>query len=1066
VRGGLTQRVLLASLAMGAVVLGCIAVLVVAYAGLHNQERNADQAGDVLAASNLLERSVLDLETGLRGYLLSGRTVFLQPYHSAEAGYPGQIRNLDQLTAGQPSLHGRAVRLGDGVSAYIRDWTDPVVDLSLSNLAAARAQEAGGGGKDRVDVLRRQFNALNSQQQVVSAQQRGASERTGRLTFILGVAGLLLAAVVITCVAVGLRRGVVTPVNRLAAAVGRLRRGDLSARVAERGTAEIGELSAGFNSMAEELEAARDEVEQQNAELQGQQAELQRVLASAERQKEEAEALQRFGEQLAAQTQIEQVAAVALREIADYTRAQVGAVYVLNEQAGVITFRASRGMRGEDFSPELAPGEGLAGRAAAEGRPVTAGWAESSMRLPGLVGEREVRHEVHLPMLHRDRVIGVLSLGRSGDEEFTPSQIDRLEILVQGATLACAEALSLRRLEVLAGELELVMDSTDQGICRVDLHDRITYINRAALGQTGWTEAELLGRNAHDAMHHTHPDGTPYPAADCPLLRAVRDNEGIRLSGEVFWRRDGSRFPVEASAYPIRDGGSVLGGVITFHDVSERRMAEHQLAAQYQTARVLAEAESVHEALPRVLELCCDQLGWQMSLVWVPGEDDHELHCLAAYARPGREEQLALLSHETVTRDLGTAGRAWAGRQPVFVPGLDGAVPRQDGPFQDGPQQDGRPQDGFSQNGLQRDDLLRNDRDGVPCGELAVPLTRDGEVMAVVQLLGPEQPRIDGLPETIETIAAQLSLYADRKRSDATAARMKDQFVSTVSHELRTPLAAMDGWLHILLDGEPGPLNEEQHRFLTTVKRNSDRLMRLVGDLLLIGQMDAGRFTLDMGDVDIAELVGETVTLFEGSAAEKGVELNADTRPRTVVAGDRLRLGQLLSNLVSNAVKFTPEGGQVWVRVGEQNGTCQVEVTDSGIGIPAADRVHLFERFYRASTATGTAGSGLGLAISKAIAEAHGGTIRIADSGGSGTRVVVEIPLHMAAEVTLLLSLSRRPSPRPGRPPSWSPMTSRTSASWSPTGSAGPATASSRPGTVRRRSSWPRTRRWTWRCWM
>ncbi len=92
-----------------------------------------------------------------------------------------------------------------------------------------------------------------------------------------------------------------------------------------------------------------------------------------------------------------------------------------------------------------------------------------------------------------------------------------------------------------------------------------------------------------------------------------------------------------------------------------------------------------------------------------------------------------------------------------------------------------------------------------------------------------------------------------------------------------------------------------------------------------------------------------------------------------MVLGDRLRLGQLLSNLVSNAVKFTPEGGQVRVRVGEQDGTCQVEVTDSGIGIPVADRAHLFERFYRASTATGTAGSGLGLAISKAIAEAHGG---------------------------------------------------------------------------------------------
>ena len=184
-----------------------------------------------------------------------------------------------------------------------------------------------------------------------------------------------------------------------------------------------------------------------------------------------------------------------------------------------------------------------------------------------------------------------------------------------------------------------------------------------------------------------------------------------------------------------------------------------------------------------------------------------------------------------------------------------------------------------------------------------------------------------------------------------------------------------------------------------------------------------------------------------------------------MVAGDRLRLGQLLSNLVSNAVKFTPEGGQVWVRVGEQNGTCQVEVTDSGIGIPEEDRAHLFERFYRASTATGTAGSGLGLAISKAIAEAHGGTIRIADSSGSGTRVVAEIPLHVAAEVTRYPAPAPGPSLRPRRPPSWSPMTSRTSASWSPTGSAGPATALSRPGTARRRSSWPGTRRWTWRCW-
>jgi signal transduction histidine kinase len=207
--------------------------------------------------------------------------------------------------------------------------------------------------------------------------------------------------------------------------------------------------------------------------------------------------------------------------------------------------------------------------------------------------------------------------------------------------------------------------------------------------------------------------------------------------------------------------------------------------------------------------------------------------------------------------------------------------------------------------------------------------------------------------------------------------------------------------VHVLLGEEPGPLTEEQRRFLSIVKRNSDRLMRLVGDLLVAGQIEAGKLSLELEDVDVAALARDIAESVAHSAQVKRITLMVHADSPVSVRGDRQRLSQLLSNLVANAIKFTPDEGSVDIRVREDDGACRILVSDTGIGIPPAERKNLFQRFYRASTATasGITGTGLGLAISKAIAESHGGTLALADEDGPGAVFVVELPLTLREEV-------------------------------------------------------------------
>ncbi|SHN48950.1 PAS domain S-box-containing protein [Geodermatophilus obscurus] len=239
--------------------------------------------------------------------------------------------------------------------------------------------------------------------------------------------------------------------------------------------------------------------------------------------------------------------------------------------------------------------------------------------------------------------------------------------------------------------------------------------------------------------------------------------------------------------------------------------------------------------------------------------------------------------------------------------------------------------------------------------------------------------------------------------------RAKDQFVSLISHELRTPLTSILGYLELVLDDPE--LGEELRRYLGTVERNAQRLLRLVGDLLFTAQVDAGRFSLQPGDVDLAAVVRAAEETVRVTAGSSGVEVSVDVPDGgLVVHGDAVRLGQACDNLVSNAVKFTPAGGRVtlalraaWRRPdgavvdAPQDGAVPVArlaVGDTGIGIPAGEQAQLFARFFRASTARRHAvpGVGLGLAITRAIAAAHDGTLEVSSIEGQGTTFTLTLP--------------------------------------------------------------------------
>lgn len=484
----------------------------------------------------------------------------------------------------------------------------------------------------------------------------------------------------------------------------------------------------------------------------------------------------------------------------------------------------------------------------------------------------------------------------------------------------------------------LLLESTAEGILGTDTQGIIAFVNPAACKMLGFTADELLGKPAHDTFHHHYPDGRVYPKEDCPMQRAVRQGKAVLIDDECLWRKDGSPLPVEYQATPMVHNGGVVGSVISFTDVTERKAAEKRLRETEQFFR------SVLELAPDGL-LVVDADG----VIQLANEQCQRLF---GYAR---EELIGQKVEMLVPDDI----------RPQH-PALRAA-------FHRAPE--------TRAMGAKRDLLARR---------------KDGSLFPVDIALSPVPARQGGGVEVAASIRditdrklAEFELQAAKLKAEE-ATRMKSLFLANMSHEIRTPMNAIIGLSYLALKTS---LTAKQRDYINKVHNAGTSLLAIINDILDFSKIEAGKLDIEITDFRLDDVISSVTTVTGQKATDKGLELLAHVASGIpqVLLGDPLRLGQILTNLVNNAVKFT-ERGEICVNVEMLQHTgekCQLRfsVRDTGIGMTKEQAAKLFQPFTQAdmSTTRKHGGTGLGLTVCRRLVELMGGQIWLDSEPGVGT---------------------------------------------------------------------------------
>ena len=487
----------------------------------------------------------------------------------------------------------------------------------------------------------------------------------------------------------------------------------------------------------------------------------------------------------------------------------------------------------------------------------------------------------------------------------------------------------------------LLLSSTAEAIYGVDLEGRCMFSNPACVRILGYgSEQDLAGRNMHDLIHHTRPDGTPYPNQECRIYQAFREGTGAHVEDEVFWRADGSAFPVEYWSYPIHRNDDIVGAVITFIDITERKAAEDALQ---QKTRELGERVKELECLYTMSQaMARDGAGidevFQEMVDAIPASWQHSDIARARLSVGGKEYRSANFEEGPwkQTSDIRVTG-AVVGTLEVHY--LEESPERSEGPF------------------------LEEERSLL-----------DEMALRIGQFL--EARRAD---EELRRYTAQLEA----------ANKELETFAYSVSHDLRAPLRAIDGFSQALVEDYGDKLEGEAKLYLDRLRSGSQTMAELIDGLLKLSRSTRGE--LRQEDVNLSDMASEIAEQLRKEDAERNAAFRIT--PEVIVTADPRLLRAALENLLGNAWKFTRDNPETVIEFGARNvdGRVTCYLRDNGVGFDMAYADKLFAPFQRLHRQDEFEGTGIGLSTVERIVHRHGGRIWAEGVVGKGATFFIEL---------------------------------------------------------------------------